>query len=512
MDAIIKFLKEKISEIYKMFLSVKPVNELFAVILGFAFFVVLKIVFKFLIKKFSLTLIKKTLNRTIFLISVMLAFSLSSSEFFAQKGLLFVSVFLVWNIYRIIDYAIFDYYIRNVKKTYAPKIVRDMIKGPAFIIVIFMMLNLLFNFSLSSIAITSAVVTGAVAFAFKETLVNLIGGISISIEKPFKIGDWIKVKNDIIGEVIQTSWRTTRLLTPTSDLYIIPNKEISNNEFFNYHLPAKVHGDIIKIGVSYEHAPNTVKGVILNILKGVDDVASNPEPFILLVNYNDFTIDYEIRYWIKEFYTVLITKDEILSKIWYAFKRENIKIPFPIRTIEYAKEKEAKVYSGIDVEILKASPLFENTQNEVLIEVGKNMDRINYGKGETVIAYDSEGAALYIVESGIFSVSARNKSGKKKRANRIEVGGVFGEMSIITDSRTMADVVAETDCVLLRLKKEVLRELGQMFPKLITDLVNYADKKIEELIAKETTEEIPEIESPAAKKTVLEKFFKYFSD
>ena len=132
MDAIFKFLKQKFIEIYNLFLGIKPLNELFAVVLGFGLFIVLKIVLKFLIKKFNLTLIKRILNRSIILLSVMLSFSLSSSAFFAQKGLLLFSIFLVWNIYRIIDYAVFDYYIAVVKKNICPKDCQGHDKGACF--------------------------------------------------------------------------------------------------------------------------------------------------------------------------------------------------------------------------------------------------------------------------------------------------------------------------------------------------------------------------------------------
>ena len=386
-----------------------------------------------------------------------------------------------------------------------------MIKGPVFIIVIFMLLNLFFNFSLSSIAITSAVVTGAVAFAFKETLVNLIGGIAISIEKPFKIGDWIKVKNDIIGEVIQTSWRTTRLLTPTSDLYVIPNQVISNSEFFNFHMPDKVHGEILKVGVSYDHPPNKVKEVILDVLKGIRGIADTPAFYILLVNYNDFTIDYEIRYWITDFAFILLIRDEVFSKIWYAFKRENIRIPFPIRTIEYAKDKK-EYKDELSLEIFKNCPLFENTEDNILLEVSRQFERVDYGKDEIVVKYNSEGDALYIVEKGELQVTSRDKFGKQKRVTEISAGEIFGEMSIITGSKTMVDVSAQTDCTLLRLKRERLKELTQEYPKLRVSLVSFADKRLEQMLANESTEQIVEVESPAAKKKLLEKFFKYFSE
>ena len=143
--------------------------------------------------------------------------------------------FLMLKILKAMDFIIVDViFIRHSRKEVL-QIFRDIVKAMIWLIIILIMLKDIFGFSIQDIAITSAVVTAAFAFAFQDTLVNLIAGISISVEKSFKLGDFVQLKSGEMGYVIQTSWRTTRIKNRKNQIVVVPNKELASAEIINYN-------------------------------------------------------------------------------------------------------------------------------------------------------------------------------------------------------------------------------------------------------------------------------------
>ncbi len=477
---------------------------------GIVIFIGLKILLKFLSRKIQLSKVKKELNRIAVLISLMVSFKLSNISVLNNFGVIFLWIFMIYYVFKISEYLIVEYYLIKKKNKYIPKIIRDIIKVLMFFILLVVLLRAL-DVSITGIALTSGGIAVGAGFALRDTFNNLIAGISISVEKPFRIGDWIKVKNEIIGEVIQTSWRTTRLLTLSRDLYIIPNTEISNSEFFNFYKPRQQHGILLTVGISYDHAPNLVKETIEKILLNTEGIISNPTPKVSLMNYNDSSMDYEIRYWISNYPDNIDIQDQVLSKIWYTFKRKDLVIPFPIRTVEFRKTKIEKERKP-DYDLLKSCPIFENLGDDLLKEVIADFKRQRFGKDEIIVRYDEVGPGLFIIENGELDVITRDKYGNKRHVKKLQQGDFFGELSLLTGAKTKADVKALTDCELLFEERVAFKELVKKHPDLLVALSDVADSRLDEMLQLEEMSEMAGGEKPEIKKNVIKKIFDYFDD
>src|SRR5881409_1828073 len=107
----------------------------------------------------------------------------------------------------------------------------------------------------------SGVVAIIVGFAGQNLFAGIIGGISIQINKPYKVGDWLQV-GERFAEVMEINWRSTRLRTNDNIYLDIPNNEMVSHEIVNLHYPTEVHAMRIRVGVEYKNAPNVVKDAL----------------------------------------------------------------------------------------------------------------------------------------------------------------------------------------------------------------------------------------------------------
>jgi MscS family membrane protein len=98
--------------------------------------------------------------------------------------------------------------------------------------IIAIIIRFIFNPPLEMLITAMASVALAVGFAAQDLLKNVFGGLMISFDRPFQVGDKIKV-GDHYGEVIDIGLRTTRITTPDDSMVVIPNMELMNSSVSN---------------------------------------------------------------------------------------------------------------------------------------------------------------------------------------------------------------------------------------------------------------------------------------
>ena len=89
-----------------------------------------------------------------------------------------------------------------------------------------------------------------VGFALQDTLGNAFAGLAIQIEKPFRVGHWIRV-GDFEGHVAEVTWRATKLRTKAGNFVIVPNNIIAKEAITNYSEPTVPTRLEVEVGVSY---------------------------------------------------------------------------------------------------------------------------------------------------------------------------------------------------------------------------------------------------------------------
>lgn len=402
--------------------------------------------------------------------------------------------FIILTSIKVIDFALIEEYLIKKKKLRVSRLLRDTIKGILFATLFLIMLNSFFGISLAGIGITAAVATGVIGFALQDTLSSVIAGISISIEKPFQVGDWVKV-SALEGEVDQISWRTTRIKTFQGDYVVVPNYSIAKTEIINYHKPNKFHARQMDIGVDYRHPPEQVKAAIMRTAKTTEGILSHPETQIWLTAYGDFSITYTIKFWINEFNRYPQIQSNFFSKLWYNFKRNEITIPFPIHDLRLTSQVVPGTVSGQDpltapvsVNELSTLPFFQQLPEEELQTITGYFSRQVYGKEEQVFASGETGDYAYFILRGSAKV-VLSYGQNKQVVTGLENGDLFGEMSMISGDARSAGIITAEETELIRLHREDFKELYRNHPEIAEKITVLFEKRQKELEEKQSKEQ-----------------------
>jgi small-conductance mechanosensitive channel len=179
----------------------------------------------------------------------------------------------------------------------------------------------------------------AIALAAQSILGDLFASLTIMIDKPIAIGDYVVVDN-FMGNVKAIGIKSTKLESITGEEIIISNSDLLNSRLRNYHQSRmKQRRSSIKIGIVYETDFNKLKKV-QDILKEI--VKSNPQTEYIravFVNFGDFSLDFELTYNVlsPDYETLTEINHEIRLKIFETFEKEKLQFAYPTRTLHITK-------------------------------------------------------------------------------------------------------------------------------------------------------------------------------
>src|SRR4051812_30802650 len=313
---------------------------------------------------------------------------------------------------------------------------------------------------------TSAVSAVVIGFALQDTLGNAFAGLAIQSEKPFHVGQWVRVGDHHEGRVSEVTWRATKLRTKAGNFVILPNNVVAKEAIVNNSEPAPAMRLEVEVGASYLVPPNQVKAAMMEALRHCSRVMPAPSPEVLLVSFDASAINYRARFWIADFAGDEVARDEVRTAIYYSFQRHNIEIPWPLQ-VQYEREwVEPDVSKKVEEEerLLADVDLFASLPPEMRNQIALAAPMAVYGSGETIVRQGEEGQSMFIVLSGEVRVVLEPN---RDEVARIQRGGYFGEMSLLTGEPRSATVVAAGDVVVVEIGAELFRRLGAVHPESI---------------------------------------------
>ena len=184
--------------------------------------------------------------------------------------------------------------------------------------------------------LTGAGVAGlVVGLALQDTLANTFSGITLSVIKQVKIGDWIEC-NGFEGEVSDIDFRVTTLKSLDNNIILIPNKMVINNVVKNTSITTQKR-IILKCGVAYGSDLEQVKKIVVDLVNNTVQLLSKDKDILFVFReFGDSSINFELRFYVDTPSVVesIKIKSDFIINLKKTFDENNINIPFPIRTLD----------------------------------------------------------------------------------------------------------------------------------------------------------------------------------
>jgi MscS family membrane protein len=178
--------------------------------------------------------------------------------------------------------------------------------------------------------IASAGILGiALGFAAKDTLANLFAGVFILADAPYKVGDTIRVDNELRGRVVRIGMRSTRLLTRDDVEITIPNSVIGNARVINEAGGPQIAQRVrVKVFAAYGSDVDRVRATLAPCADGVKNVCETPAPEVRFRELGESGLRFELLVWVDEAAQRGRVIDELTTRVYKAFQQAGIEIPY----------------------------------------------------------------------------------------------------------------------------------------------------------------------------------------
>jgi small-conductance mechanosensitive channel len=176
----------------------------------------------------------------------------------------------------------------------------------------------------------AGILTVAIGFASQTSASNIISGLFLLGEKPFAIGDVVKI-GTTTGEVLSIDLLSVKLRTFDNLFVRVPNENIIKSEITN-NTRFPIRRIDLQLGVAYKEDLKEVQDVLMRVAEGNPLCLTEPAPLFIFTGFGDSALTFQFSIWGTR-QNFLQVRNTIQEDIKDAFDAAGIEMPFPHRTL-----------------------------------------------------------------------------------------------------------------------------------------------------------------------------------
>jgi len=209
----------------------------------------------------------------------------------------------------------------------APRLLGELVSVTLFTIATMLAIGLLIGKSSGGVLASSGLIIAILGFAIRNVLADVLSGIALGLEAPFRIGDWVEFDAETTGRVTEIGWRTTRILTPDDTYMILPNSQISRQMLTNYSAPRKHYQASVQILLGHDVPLAQAKTLLkeaTRLARENPGMVETQKAIVRATHYAAEGITYTIKYWVSNFAYDLECRDAMLSAVDEVMRKHEV--------------------------------------------------------------------------------------------------------------------------------------------------------------------------------------------
>ena len=369
----------------------------------------------------------------------------------------------------LVRHYFFDRVLRRGAGAQVPKFLGEFVSIAIIVGAVLAVLQFVYGQEIPGLLAGAGIIGIVLGLALQDTLGNIFSGFAIYFGGQFKAGDWLLVEGQH-AQIVEINWRSTRLRTTDDICLDIPNSGITKQTVINYNYPTNIHGIRLDIGLEYDAPPSLVKKVLVEAALDCPLVLRKPVPSVFLTEFADWSITYQLRFWLDDHQNYNPANSHIRTNLWYSLRRHNISIPFPI---QHELSLERPLPHVEDRNLIRDSikkTVFAPALSAVqLDEIVGNAKIVRFGEGESIIRQDADAGPMYVIVSGRAEVWLES-NGHRTSVAVLGPDACIGENSVLTGEKRTATILALEDCLAVEVDKEILAPIIGASPELLESL------------------------------------------
>src|SRR5215475_7824042 len=186
--------------------------------------------------------------------------------------------------------------------------------------------------NLSALTVFSGAAGVGIGFGLQKIVANFISGIILLVDKSVKPGDLVTI-GDNSGRISAMKTRYISVAAGDGREFLIPNEDLVTQKVTNWTYTDKYTLVKVIFGTNYEADPKVVCKLAIEVAAAHTRALKNKPPNCLLTDFTDAGMRFSLTFWLADPDGMDSVKSDVMLALWEAFKREAIRVPYPVREI-----------------------------------------------------------------------------------------------------------------------------------------------------------------------------------
>jgi small-conductance mechanosensitive channel len=346
----------------------------------------------------------------------------------------------------------------------------DVIAGTIYVCAALAMMGFVFRWPLQGLLATSGIIAIVLGLALQSTLSDVFSGISLTIAKPYRLGDEILLEGGVEGEVIQVNWRSTHLRNGANDVVVIPNSAIAKMRIQNHSTGSKRYSGSLTVTVDTRNEPEFTMEILKQAAMTCPAVLEHPPCTVASIELKGDRITYEICYSTSLFTSAGDARSQLIAQLYKRARPATT----PRLSAAWMAPRDALISSPIflfpENEVLDHLPLLEPLTPSEKADLSAKITKRHFQAGEKLLAQDEKTESVHFIYSGVIQLTRQVQDGRILKVLRLGPGDTYGEISLLTGAHSSGTFAALTSGLLLESKSEDLKPILEARPELIESL------------------------------------------
>jgi small-conductance mechanosensitive channel len=186
--------------------------------------------------------------------------------------------------------------------------------------------------NLSALAVFSGAVGVGIGFGLQKIVANFVSGVILLADKSVKPGDLITI-GDSSGRISAMNTRYISVAAGDGREFLIPNEDLVTQKVVNWTYTDKDTLVKVNFGTNYDADPRVVCKLAIEVASTSPRANTAKTPNCTLTEFAEAGMKFSLTFWIDSPDGMDVVKSNVMLGLWDAFKREGIRVPYPVREI-----------------------------------------------------------------------------------------------------------------------------------------------------------------------------------
>jgi small-conductance mechanosensitive channel len=186
--------------------------------------------------------------------------------------------------------------------------------------------------NLAALAVFSGAVGVGIGFGLQKIVANFISGVILLADKSVKPGDLVTI-GDSSGRISAMNTRYISVAAGDGREFLIPNEDLITQKVVNWTYTDKDTLVKVNFGTNYDADPRVVCKLAIDVATASPRAASAKPPNCILTDFAEAGMKFSLTFWIDSPDGMDAVKSDVMLGLWDAFKREGIRVPYPVREL-----------------------------------------------------------------------------------------------------------------------------------------------------------------------------------